>query len=160
VITKIQGLLVYERDDRFLILRSALDGLGVTTRRAKSCYQAGTLLCDTPPPHLVFTDTVLPDGNWMDMLDLAAKARQRVNLIVVSPRADINLYIDVMNRGAFDYITESFTVPEIVFVVRSGIENALHARQDPRKSLRRPQGSSPMSKECDLEEEEFNGAHA
>ena len=156
----VHGLLVYEREDRFLILKSALDGLGVTTSRAKSCHQAGTLLCDTPPPHIVFTDIVLPDGNWMDMLDLAAKARERVNLIVVSPRADINLYIDVMNHGAFDYITESFTVPEIVFVVRSGIENALHARQSPRKSSRRPHGSYPLSKEFELEGEDSNGANA
>jgi len=36
---------------------------------------------------------------------------------------------DPKNHGAYDHITESFTVPEIVFVVRSAIENALQARQ-------------------------------
>ena len=72
---KIRGLLVHERNDRFLILKSALDALEVETTRAYTCRMAESLLCETPPPHLVFTDVVLPDGNWLDLLDLAAKAK-------------------------------------------------------------------------------------
>jgi DNA-binding NtrC family response regulator len=137
---KIRSLLVHDREDRLLMLKSALHGLGVETTRARTCHLAGPILCDTPPPHLVFTDVVLPDGNWMDVLDLAAKAKERVNLIVVSPRADIGLYIDVMNHGAFDFITESFTVTEIVYVVKTGIENAVNARQRAQGAPRRPEG--------------------
>jgi DNA-binding NtrC family response regulator len=139
---KIRSLLVHDRDDRFLILRSALQGLDIETTRVRNCQSAGLVLCDTPPPHLVFTDVVLPDGNWLDLLDLAAKAREKVNLIVVSPRADINMYIDAMNHGAYDFITETFTVPEIVHVVRSGLDNAFLARKETRslhpKSAGRP----------------------
>ena len=127
---KARGLLVHERDDRLQVLKSALEGLGIDTVRTRNCKQAGLHFLDAPPPHIVFTDTVLPDGNWMDVLDLAAKAKERVNLIVVSARADIDLYIDVMNHGAFDYITESFTVPEIVYVVRSSLESAVQARRN------------------------------
>jgi DNA-binding NtrC family response regulator len=134
----IRSLLVHEREDRFLILKSALQGLGIQTTRARTCRAAGALLCDTPPPLLAFTDVVLPDGNWMDMLDLTAKTKDRVNLIVVSPRADIELYIDVMNHGAYDFITESFTVPEIVHVVRSGIESARQSRETPPEAKRKP----------------------
>ena len=133
----IRSLLVHDRDDRFSILKSALHGLGIQTTRVRNCRAAETLLVDTPPPLLVFTDVVLPDGNWLDLLDLTAKAKDRVNLIVVSPRADVELYIDVMNHGAYDFITELFTVPEIVHVVRSGIDNALESREPAQGSPRR-----------------------
>lgn len=140
----IRSLLVHDREDRFLILKSALQGLGMTTCRARNCRAAELILCDSPPPHLVFADVVLPDGNWLDLLDLTAKAQEKINLIVVAPRADIGLYIDVMNHGAYDFITESFTVPEIVYVVRTATENALLARQPsaPRKT-----GTHTVSKE-------------
>jgi DNA-binding NtrC family response regulator len=131
----IRSLLVHDREDRFSILRSALQGLGIETARVRDCRSAELALCDTPPPHLVFTDVVLPDGNWMDLLDLTAKSKEKVNLIVVSQRADIRLYMDVMNHGAYDFITESFTVPEIVHVVRSGVDNAVLGRNANPSSL-------------------------
>jgi DNA-binding NtrC family response regulator len=135
---KFRSLLVHERDDRFLILKSALQGLEIETARARNCRSAGLHLCETPPPHLMFADVVLADGNWIDLLDLTAK--DKVNLIVVSPRADINLYMEVMNHGAYDFITESFTVPEIVHVVRSGLDNALQHRERPGDALRKAGG--------------------
>ncbi|HET7841031.1 MAG TPA: hypothetical protein VFM21_05470 [Terriglobia bacterium] len=124
-----EGILIYERDDRFALLQSVLDGLSVGTRRARTCRQAGTLFAETPAPLLAVTDSVLGDGNWLDVLDLAARSREKVNVVVVSPFADVGLYIDVMDHGAFDFITDSFTVPEIVHVVRTAISSALLARE-------------------------------
>jgi DNA-binding NtrC family response regulator len=124
-----RGLLVYDRDDRFAMLQSVLDGLSVSTRCARTCREAGLLLSETPAPLLALTDSVLGDGNWLDVLDFAARCREKVNVIVVSPLADVRLYIEVMDHGAFDFITDSFTIPEIVHVVRSAISSALLARE-------------------------------
>ena len=140
-------MLIHDREDRFLILKPALQGLGIAITRARSRRAAELLLCDSPAPHLVFTDVVLPDGNWMDLLDLTAKCKEKVNLIVVAPRADIGLYMDVMNHGAYDFITESFTVPEIVHVVRSGVENALQARERAQALARRAAGGFARSQD-------------
>lgn len=131
--TKHRGVLIYERDDRFGLLRSVLDGLAVGMRCAKTCREAGLLLAETPAPLLAVTDSVLGDGNWLDVLDLAARSREKVNVIVVSPLADIRLYMEVMDHGAFDFITDSFTVPEIVHVVRTAISSALQAREQTAK---------------------------
>ncbi len=154
---RIRSLLVHDREDRFSILKSALQGLGIETTRARNCRSAELALCDTPPPHLVFTDVVLPDGNWMDLLDLTAKSKERVNLIVVSPRADIRLYMDVMNHGAYDFITESFTVPEIVHVVRSGVDNAVQARDAGQSSLQKSRPRS-VAKESDRKPQSLGAA--
>jgi DNA-binding NtrC family response regulator len=138
------GLLIHDSDDRFLTLQFVLDGLGVETRRARTLKQAASLLCETPPPHVVLTDTVLSDGNWMDVLDLAAKAKEKVNVIVVSPVEEISLHLDTMQQGAFDFVTHSFTVPGIVHVLRSAIENAHRARRNPPElpAPSRPTGRS------------------
>ena len=123
------GLLVYEREDRFTTLRSVLDGLAVETRWARNCREADRLLLEAPEPLVVVTDSVLADGNWLDIVDLAARSREKVNVIVVSPFADVRLYIEVMDHGAYDFITDSFTVPELVHVLRSAISGALLARE-------------------------------
>ena len=65
----------------------------------------------------------------LDIVDLAARSREKVNVIVVSPFADVRLYIEVMDHGAYDFITDSFTVPELVHVLRSAISSALLARE-------------------------------
>jgi|GEM_PF-1632679 DNA-binding NtrC family response regulator len=36
-----------------------------------------------------------------------------------------------MNHGAFDYVTEAFTVPELVYVLRKAIEDACQTRANP-----------------------------
>ena len=128
-----RGLLIYEREDRFTTVQSVLEGLSVGSRCARTCREAGQWLSETPAPLLAVTDSVLGDGNWLDVVDLAARAREKVNVIVVSPFADVRLYIEVMDHGAFDFITDSFTVPEIVHVVRSAISNALLAREQTDK---------------------------
>ncbi len=129
-----RALLVHDCDERFLTLRSVLDGLAVDVRRVRRCHEAEKELGQTPPPHLLLTDTVLPDGDWMDVLDLAAQAHQSVSVVVVSPAADVPLYLDVMEQGAFDFITDSVSVLEAVHVIRSAAEHALEFRQPARLS--------------------------
>lgn len=64
----------------------------------------------------------------MDVLDVAAKAVEPVNVIIVSPMADTKLYLDTMDHGAFDFMTDSFTVPQIVHVLKCAIDNVARRR--------------------------------
>jgi len=82
----------------------------------------------------------------LDILDLTAKSKEKINVIVVCPRADIRLYVDVMNHGAFDFITENFTVSEVVYIVRNAMDNARHGRTKPTlvpSSLTRLRSAAP-----------------
>lgn len=123
------ALLLHRRNDRFATLNLILEALSVKVVRAQSVQEAETQLCEMPCPHLVLTDAVLPDGNWMDILDVAAKAVEPVNVIVISPTADIKLYLDTMDHGAFDFMTDSFTVPEVVHVLKCALDNVSRQRQ-------------------------------
>jgi len=125
---KITALLIHHRNDRFYTLQMVLEALSIRVIRARSAKEAEEQLCGMPCPHLVLSDTVLPDGNWMDVLDVAAKAVEPVNVIIVSPVMDTRLYLDTMDHGAFDFMTDSFTVPQIVHILNCAIDNVARRR--------------------------------
>ncbi|HET7101794.1 MAG TPA: hypothetical protein VFJ52_11640, partial [Terriglobia bacterium] len=81
---QINTLLVHHRNDRFHALQLVLETLSIGVIRASSVQEAEKQLCEMPCPHLLLCDTVLPDGNWMDVLDAATKALEPVNVIIVS----------------------------------------------------------------------------
>lgn len=126
---KFSVMLVHHRGDRFGNLTPVLEALSIKIIRARSAQEAEARLCESPCPHLVLTDPVLPDGNWMDILDVAAKAAEPVNVIVVSPVTDIRLYLDTMDQGAFDFMTDTFTVPEVVHILNCALDNVARRRQ-------------------------------
>jgi DNA-binding NtrC family response regulator len=120
---KVTALLVHHRNDRFFTMQLVLEALSIKIIRARSVQEAEKQLCELPCPHLVLSDTVLPDGNWMDILDIAAKAIEPANVIIVAPWADTGLYLDALDHGAFDFMTDSFTVPQIVHILKCAIDN-------------------------------------
>jgi DNA-binding NtrC family response regulator len=154
--TKLRGLLVCHRDDRFTTIMSVLDALSVGMTRARTCLEAEAEMCQTPAPHIVLTETVLPDGNWLDVLDLAAKATEKVNVIVVSPVADVDLYVEVMNYGAFDFVTDWFTIAELVHVLRNACDNALKLRKGKHPATEVP--SQPAARRVSTRQPDLLGA--
>lgn len=127
--TKFSALLIHHHNERFAALRPVLEALSIKSVRAQNCKETEARLCEMPCPHLILTDTVLSDGNWMDVLDLAAKAVEPVNVILVSNVANINLYLDAMDQGAFDFMTDSFTVPETVHILKCALDNVTDRRR-------------------------------
>jgi DNA-binding NtrC family response regulator len=127
------ALLVHSAEVPLEALRKVLERLSARVIRAHTCEEASRILQSRVTPQLVFTDTVLPDGNWERVLDLAGKASEFVNVVVVSAAVDISLYVEVMERGAWDFMAPPFAEAEVAHVVRCGVENA-HER---RKTLAR-----------------------
>ena len=131
----IRALLLHSQETLAAALILALKEQLIKAERVFTCQQAADRLAGANPPHLVFTDTELLDGNWSDVLNLADRASQPVNVIVVSPTADIPLYIDVMERRAFDFITHSFTALELTHILRCAVENAIRRRKEQDGSM-------------------------
>ncbi len=126
---EISALLVHDEPEPLGTLDLALERQSVKTRRARTCQEAVRLLDGVDPPHLVFTETTLPDGTWDDVLSLAAKASQAVNVIVVARVADMRVYIDTIQRGAYDFITPPFVASDLTHVVRCAVENVRGRRR-------------------------------
>jgi DNA-binding NtrC family response regulator len=131
----IRALLIQARHDPLDALRLALEEQSIDIFTAKSCAQAALALWSDCPPHLVFTEIQLADGNWADVLTLAAKASVPVNVIVVAPFADVSFYVQAIERGAFDFIVPPLSDPELLHVVRIAAENALARRRKHAEAL-------------------------
>jgi len=101
----------------YLALRKVLDEAGVQVHLAGSCAEAEKILKALKIPAVLFSDTALPDGTWLDVLSLATQARWRVPVIVVSRVVDINLYISALEYGASDFIVPPFYRQDISHVL-------------------------------------------
>lgn len=96
--------------------------------RVCNCQEAAVLLEQAAVPHVIFTDTKLPDGSWQDILRITKTASQPVNAFVVSLVGNIVLYTEVMTQGAFDFITPNIPPAAFVEVLRSAVEDVNRRR--------------------------------
>lgn len=117
--------------------RSYLGTLGVILseqlraeiRHVGDCQEASCALHERRVPHLVLTDSKLPDGSWEDILEMAATASQPVNVLVVSRIGNIGLYTDAMMRGAFDVITPNIPPTVFIRVLSNAAEDVYRRRE-------------------------------
>ncbi len=123
------ALLVHDQDEPMGALRSALEGQAIQTCQARSRRAAVDRLNNDNPPRVVFTDEMLPDGTWADIVSTAASAHKPVNVIVVGHRFDLRLYAEAIQCGAFDFIAPPLVESDLGFVARCAMGNAL-ARQN------------------------------
>ncbi|MGH9448557.1 MAG: response regulator [Terriglobia bacterium] len=126
----IRALLVQDGEPCFQALESILEKQGIVIREAPGCAEALALIGQLDSPHLVFTDTRLPDGTWADVLNLVSgvQPRNSVKVIVVSRVVDHRLYLDAIESGAFDFIAPPFEPDDVAFIVRSAILSAWERR--------------------------------
>ena len=108
------SVLLVTSDDRYeSSLRAIFEGTLHTTHRALNCLQARMCLQDQNVAVLV-AEADLPDGNWKDLLDIAANLPDPPQLIVFSPRADDMLWAEVLNLGGYDVLPAPFAAEEVL----------------------------------------------
>ncbi len=79
----------------------------------------------------VITELRMPDMSGSEFVQLTKQIDARVSVIVVTPYLFINSAVEVMEDGAFGYITKPFNPTEIRIVVQHAIERyALMAEAD------------------------------
>jgi DNA-binding NtrC family response regulator len=149
---RISVLIISGQSQPAASLKPLLQSHSVDVHTADSCGEALPRMWGEDPPHLVFTDLQLKDGTWLDALSVAKKSPATTHVIVVSAQADVNLYIQSIERGAFDFVVPPLSASEIEFVLRSAIcdvQNRRKSQADVRRfhtALSQSQ-SRPMSLE-------------
>jgi DNA-binding NtrC family response regulator len=87
----------------------------------RNCAEARTALRGRAAPVLVFTDTLLADGTWADVLKVACAAPITTPVIVVSRFVDIRLYFDVLENSAHDFAVPPFAPADLTYIVRGTV---------------------------------------
>jgi DNA-binding NtrC family response regulator len=126
---EISALLLHQPTEPQRVLKEALEGRSVKVNWLRNYGEALPLLRGADPPHLVFTEALLPDGTWMDVVKLALEALKPVKVIVVSRLIDVRLYVQTMAGGAYDFIVPPMTSDELAHVLACAVDNVLNLRR-------------------------------
>jgi len=126
---EISAVLLHQPAESQRLLKQALEGRSIKVNWLQNYREALPLLRGADPPHLVFTEALLPDGNWTDVVKLALEALKPVKVIVVSRLIDIRLYVETMTGGSFDFIVPPATSDELSHVLAGAVESVLGLRR-------------------------------
>ena len=126
---EIVALLVHDQAEHMHSLATTLRDQGIRVYHVRTCQAAAHELKRADPPHLVFSDTALRDCEWTDIVRLAARASQPVNVIVVTRFMDTKLYLESLEGGAFDFIVPPFASRDLAHVVRCAADNVQARRE-------------------------------
>jgi DNA-binding response OmpR family regulator len=124
----VSAMLVYNQPDHMGELKLLLERQGVKTLVARSCGEAFLHLWGRRSPTTVFTDVLLGDGTWEDLIGIAERSPWAVNVIVVSRLLDEQLYLDTLDRGAFDFLTPPFLPGGVAALLRASTLKAARGK--------------------------------
>jgi len=97
---RVTALLVHSEPSSFPTLRQALQNQNIDVSSAPNLQNASLFIRSAQLPEIVFTDTEFSDGTWEDILYIVQEARRPLQVIVVSPYVDMNLYIEAQGWRA------------------------------------------------------------
>jgi DNA-binding NtrC family response regulator len=128
---EISALLLHQPTESQRVLKQALEARSIKVNWLRYYREALPLLREADPPHLVFTEALLPDGTWADVVKLPLEALKPVKVIVVSRLIDVRLYVKTMAGGAFDFIVPPMTSDELAHILACAVESVLNLRRTP-----------------------------
>lgn len=123
------------------LIRIALQAQSYATIDAAQASE-GIARCADSAPDLVILDLGLPDGDGLDLIS-ELRTWSKVPILVLSVRADEDQKVAALDRGANDYVTKPFGVPELLARVRALLrDRARRPRRVPRRLPRGRRGAS------------------
>ncbi|HVR19279.1 MAG TPA: sigma-54 dependent transcriptional regulator [Polyangiaceae bacterium] len=120
-------LVVDDEENLRLVLKTLLRRHGYEVESAATGEEALGLV-DSFGPDVVLTDVRMPKMGGLDLLAALKAKGNDATVIVMSAYGNVDLAIDAMKAGAYDYVQKPFKHDEVVLALRKAEE---------RESLRR-----------------------
>ncbi|SMP50053.1 sigma-54-dependent transcriptional regulator [Desulfonatronum lacustre] len=133
--------------------RDMLDGL----RRILPYELDNTNITVTPSPlkalemvsetsfDLVLMDVRMPEMNGMELLEHVKAADPKVTVIMMTAYGNIEIAVQSIKMGAYDFITKPFDIPDLVRLIRKALERSGLIREN--QSLRQKISEKTMLEE-------------
>lgn len=117
---------VYLIEDDDAILKSCEQALMLERFTVRSFGDAATFLSFEPRqfPYVVITDVNLPDECGISIMNKVLAKHPDVPVIIITGHGDINMAVDAMKEGAFDFIEKPFSFERLITTVRNAVEKA------------------------------------
>lgn len=111
------------------MLRLMLEREGFGVRDAGSGTEALALV-DAALPDVVLTDVRMPGLGGLDLVEALSKQHPGLTLVVMSAFGSVELALEALRRGAYDYISKPFKQDEVVMTVRKAQERERLRREN------------------------------
>jgi two-component system response regulator AtoC len=122
-------LVVDDEDNITLVLRTLLKQHGYEVEVA-SDGQVALAMIESFGPDVILTDVRMPNLGGLDLL-AALKAKQcTATVIVMSAYGNVDVALEAMKAGAYDYISKPFKPDEVVLALRKAEERELLRREN------------------------------
>ena len=122
-------LVVDDEENIRLVLRTLLRRHGYEVETAASGEEALGQV-DSFGPDVVITDVRMPKMGGLDLLATLKAKGNEATLIVMSAYGNLDLAIEAMKAGAYDYIQKPFKPDEVVLALRKAEERELLRREN------------------------------
>ncbi|MEO8877251.1 MAG: sigma-54 dependent transcriptional regulator [Polyangiaceae bacterium] len=120
-------LVVDDEENIRVVLRALLRKNGYEVEVADS-GESALVLVDTFGPDVILTDVRMPKMGGLDLLATLRAKQNMATVIVMSAYGNVDLALEAMKAGAYDYVGKPFKPDEIVLALKKAEE---------RESLRR-----------------------
>jgi two-component system response regulator AtoC len=121
--------VVDDEENLRLVLRTLLRRNGYEVETASSGDEALALV-DTFGPDVILTDVRMPRMGGLDLLATLKAKGNDATVIVMSAYGNMELAIEAMKAGAYDYVQKPFKPDEIVLALRKAEERELLRREN------------------------------
>jgi putative nucleotidyltransferase with HDIG domain len=116
-------ILIVDDDEHVRsMIGATLETQGYMVHKAASCREALEFL-EQNTFDLVLTDIVIPDLGGIVLMERIREQHPRLPVIMVTANHDINVAVDSMRRGAYDYVLKPFERKSFLDTVHRAIEH-------------------------------------
>jgi len=122
-------LVVDDEENLRVILRTLLRRHGYEVETAASGEEALGMV-DSFGPDFVLTDVRMPKMGGLDLLATLKAKHNDATVIVMSAYGNMDLAIEAMKAGAYDYVQKPFKPDEVVLALRKAEERELLRREN------------------------------
>lgn len=118
--TRQLALIVDDEEDLRTLMRLSLMRMGIDCLLAENLAQARQLL-SSERFDICLTDLNLPDGSGLKLVQQIAEQHPELPVAVITAYGNMNLAIDALKAGAFDFVSKPIDMPRL----RELVEHAL-----------------------------------
>ena len=122
-------LVVDDEENIRLVLRTLLKKNGYDVEVAES-GEAALLLVDSFGPDVILTDVRMPKMGGLDLLATLRAKQYPATVIVMSAYGNVDLALEAMKAGAYDYVSKPFKPDEVVLALRKAEERETLRREN------------------------------
>jgi len=117
-------ILVAEDDcDMRELIERVIKEEGYNVSLAENGEQACEILRKEDDIKIVITDIRMPKVDGPEVLEEALKVNPDIKVIFMTAFGEVEQYLELMNKGAFDYLNKPFKVTELARMVARAVES-------------------------------------